>query len=104
MQKAHPGLGIKNRFNVPDCPERVHWDEAFALEAGAPGAYDYGQARCPWLTHQLTHWRGCDGFLVKSKCQIRRQHTAGDVLFLDGPRKANSVENDTHYGNNTHKA
>ncbi|MDP9140801.1 MAG: MaoC family dehydratase N-terminal domain-containing protein, partial [Pseudomonadota bacterium] len=35
----HPGLGIKNRFNVPDCPERVHWDEAFALEVGAPGAY-----------------------------------------------------------------
>ncbi len=34
----HPGLGIKNRFNVPDCPERVHWDEAFALEVGAPGA------------------------------------------------------------------
>ena len=27
MQSKHPGLGIKNRFNVPDCPERVHWDE-----------------------------------------------------------------------------
>jgi len=38
-QAKHPGLGIRNRFNVPDCPERVHWDEAFALEVGAPGAY-----------------------------------------------------------------
>ena len=52
MQQKHPGLGIKNRFNVPDCPERVHWDEAFALEVGAPGAYDYGPERCSWLTHQ----------------------------------------------------
>ena len=24
---AHPGLGIKNRFGIPDCPERVHWEE-----------------------------------------------------------------------------
>ncbi|MET0389244.1 MAG: MaoC family dehydratase N-terminal domain-containing protein, partial [Polyangiales bacterium] len=37
----HAGLGIKNRFNIPDCPERVHWDEAFAREVGVPGAYDY---------------------------------------------------------------
>ena len=26
----HPGLGIKNRFGIPDCPERVHWEEEFA--------------------------------------------------------------------------
>jgi len=38
MIMKHPGLGIKNRFGVPDCPERVHWDEAFALDVGAPGA------------------------------------------------------------------
>ena len=66
MQSKHPGLGIKNRFNVPDCPERVHWDEAFALEVGAPGAYDYGPERCSWLTHHITNWMGDDGFLRKS--------------------------------------
>ncbi|MFT5484530.1 MAG: acyl dehydratase, partial [Halieaceae bacterium] len=66
MQQAHPGLGIKNRFNVPDCPERVHWDEEFALEVGAPGAYDYGPERCSWLTHHLTNWMGDDGFLAQS--------------------------------------
>ena len=27
---AHPGLGIKNRFGIPDCPERVHWEDEFA--------------------------------------------------------------------------
>ena len=26
-EHKHPGLGIKNRFGIPDCPERVHWDE-----------------------------------------------------------------------------
>jgi acyl dehydratase len=83
MQTKHPGLGIKNRFNVPDCPERVHWDEDFALMVGAPGAYDYGPERCSWLTHQITNWMGDSGFLRQSKCQIRRHNPDGDVLFID---------------------
>jgi acyl dehydratase len=84
MQQAHPGLGIRNRFNVPDCPERVHWDEAFALEVGAPGAYDYGPERCSWLTHHVTNWIGDDGFLTRSKCQIRRHNPDGDAMYIDG--------------------
>ena len=84
MQQAHPGLGIKNRFNIPDCPERVHWDEDFALEVGAPGAYDYGPERCSWLTHHATNWMGDDGFLRKASCQIRRHNPDGDVIFIDG--------------------
>ena len=24
------GLGIANRFGIPDCPERVHWEPEFA--------------------------------------------------------------------------
>jgi acyl dehydratase len=84
MQQAHPGLAIKNRFNVPDCPERVHWDEAFALEVGAPGAYDYGPERCSWLTHHMTNWIGDQGFLRSSSCQIRRHNPDGDVMFIDG--------------------
>ncbi|WP_420145569.1 FAS1-like dehydratase domain-containing protein [Sphingobium sp.] len=84
MFAKHPGLGIPNRFNVPDCPERVHWDEAFALEVGAPGAYDYGPERCSWLTHHITNWAGDDGFLRKSKCQVRRHNPDGDVIFIDG--------------------
>ena len=96
MQEAHPGLGIKNRFNVPDCPERVHWDEDFALEVGAPGAYDYGPERCSWLTHHLTNWMGDDGFLRKSKCQIRRHNPDGDVLFIDGVVSRKWVEDGKH--------
>ena len=84
MQQAHPGTGIKNRFNVPDCPERVHWDEDFALQVGAPGAYDYGPERTSWLTHHCTNWMGDDGFLSKHKSQIRRHNPDGDVIFIKG--------------------
>lgn len=81
---AHPGVGIKNRFGIPDVPERVHWEEDFALEVGAPGAYDYGPERNSWLTHHLTNWMGDDGFLRKSKCQVRRHNPEGDMLFIKG--------------------
>ena len=80
----HRGLGIPNRFNVPDCPERVHWEEEFAHKVGAPGAYDYGPERCSWLTHHLTNWCGDDGFLQQSSCKIRRHNPAGDALFITG--------------------
>jgi acyl dehydratase len=80
----HPGLGIPNRFGIPDCPERVHWEQDFALMVGAPGAYDYGPERCSWLTHHLTNWMGDDGFLRKASCKIRRHNSEGDMLFIDG--------------------
>jgi hypothetical protein len=78
----HPGLGIPNRFNIPDCPERVHWEPEFALMVGAPGAYDYGPERCSWLTHQLTNWMGDDGFLRHATSKIRRHNPEGDVLLI----------------------
>jgi acyl dehydratase len=80
----HRGLGIKNRFGIPDCPERVHWEPEFALMVGAPGAYDYGPERCSWLTHHLTNWMGDDGFLRRASCKIRRHNPEGDLLFIDG--------------------
>ncbi len=84
MIHAHPGLGIRNRFNIPDCPERVHWEEEFAHMVGAPGAYDYGPERCSWLTHHMTNWIGDDGFLRSSSCKIRRHNPVGDVLYIKG--------------------
>ena len=80
----HPGLGVANRFNIPDCPERVHWENDFATEVGAPGAYDYGPERCSWLIHHLTNWIGDDGFLKAANCRIRRHNPEGDTLFIDG--------------------
>ncbi|MCX4177755.1 MULTISPECIES: FAS1-like dehydratase domain-containing protein [Paraburkholderia] len=93
---AHPGVGIKNRFGIPDCPERVHWEEEFALRVGAPGAYDYGPERCSWLTHHLTNWMGDDGFLRSANCKIRRHNPEGDMLFIKGRVKRKFVESGRH--------
>ena len=81
---AHPGLGIPNRFGIPDCPERVHWEPEFALMVGVPGAYDYGPERCSWLTHHATNWMGDDGFLRGASCKIRRHNPEGDLLRITG--------------------
>jgi acyl dehydratase len=94
--QRHPGLGIPNRFGIPDCPERVHWDHEFAVEVGAPGAYDYGPERCSWLTHQLTNWMGDEGFLRKAECKIRRHNPEGDAVFIDGSVVAKRVEDGRH--------
>ena len=80
----HPQLGVKNRFGIPDCPERVHWENDMATAVGAPGAYDYGPERCSWLTHHLTNWMGDDGFLRSAYCEIRRHNPEGDTLFISG--------------------
>jgi acyl dehydratase len=80
----HPGLGIPNRFGIPDCPERVHWEDDFAKMVGAPGAYDYGPERCSWLTHHLTNWMGDEGTLRRATSKIRRHNPEGDTLFIDG--------------------
>ena len=80
----HPGLGIKNPYGIPDCPERVHWDEEFAKKVGTPGAYDYGPERTSWLTHHLTNWQGDAGFLRSHKSEIRRHNPEGDAIWIDG--------------------
>lgn len=94
--QQHPGLGIPNRFGIPDCPERVHWEQEFALMVGAPGAYDYGPERCSWLTHHLTNWMADDGFLRAASCKIRRHNPEGDLLFIDGKVVRKYVEDGRH--------
>ena len=96
MIHRHKGLGIPNRFGIPDCPERVHWEPEFAHMVGAPGAYDYGPERCSWLTHHMTNWMGDDGFLRRATCKIRRHNPEGDLLFIDGKVTAKRVENGRH--------
>jgi acyl dehydratase len=94
--QAHPGLGIRNRFNIPDCPERVHWEPEMALMVGAPGAYDYGPERCSWLTQHLTDWIGDAGFLMRATSKLRRHNPEGDLLFIDGAVTGKRVENGRH--------
>lgn len=83
LQSRHPATGIKNRFGIPDCPERVHWEEEFAQKVGAPGAYDYGPERCSWLSHAVTNWIGDDAELTHLYSEIRRHNPEGDLLTID---------------------
>ncbi|MGB1880366.1 MAG: FAS1-like dehydratase domain-containing protein [Gammaproteobacteria bacterium] len=84
LQMRHPAAGIKNRFGIPDCPERVHWEEEFARKVGAPGAYDYGPERCSWMSHAITNWIGDDAMLRRLYCEVRRHNLEGELLTIDG--------------------
>lgn len=95
--KAHRGLGIKNKYGIPDCPERVHWEDEFATRVGAPAAYDYGPERCSWMTHHLTNWMGDTGFLRSCYTEIRRHNPVGDMLFIDGTVKRKFIEDGLGY-------
>ncbi len=82
--RRHPALAIANEQNVPEPPERVHWDSAFARQVGVPAAYDYGPERVAWMGHLLTNWIGDDGFLCELYVEIRRHNMVGDTTWCRG--------------------
>jgi acyl dehydratase len=92
----HPGLGIPNRFGIPDCPERVHWEEDFAHVVGTPGAYDYGPERCSWLTHHITNWMSDDAWLRRATSKIRRHNPEGDTLTFGAKVVGKRMEAGAH--------
>ena len=96
LQK-HPGLGIANKFGIPDVPERVHWEDDLATLVGTPAAYDYGPERCSWMTHHLTNWMGDSGFLRRIEVKIRRHNPVGDTLYIDGEVVRIFAEEGAHY-------
>lgn len=97
MIRRHPGLGLMNKYGIPDCPERVHWEPELAHKVGVPGAYDYGPERCSWLSHALTNWIGDDGMLHKLYCEIRRHNPEGDTLYINGRVTGKHVSDGKHY-------
>ena len=90
--RRHSGLGIADRFGIPDVPERVHWDDDLARAVGTPRAYDYGPERSSWLTHHLTDWMGDNGFLVDHATRIRRHNPVGDIVTIVGEVTAVDVD------------
>jgi acyl dehydratase len=103
LQK-HPGLGIPNKFGIPDVPERVHWEDDLATLVGTPAAYDYGPERCSWMTHQLTNWMGDDGFLRHIEVKIRRHNPVGDTLYINGEVTRIFGEGGAHYAEISQRA
>ncbi|HUY27985.1 MAG TPA: MaoC family dehydratase N-terminal domain-containing protein [Candidatus Binataceae bacterium] len=95
--KKHPGLGVPNKFGIPDIPERVHWEDDLAILVGTPAAYDYGPERCSWMTHHLTNWIGDAGFLSHIEVQIRRHNPVGDTIYINGEVKRMFADGGAHY-------
>ncbi len=96
MMDKHPGLGIPNAYNIPDVPERVHWEEELAKAVGTPGAYDYGPERISWMSHMMTNWIGDDGFLKKLDAKVVRHNPEGDFITITG-KVANKYQSGTDY-------
>jgi acyl dehydratase len=96
LQK-HPGLGIPNKFGIPDVPERVHWEDDLARLVGTPAAYDYGPERCSWMSHHLTDWMGDSGFLRHLEVRIRRHNPVGDTLYISGEVVRTFAQDGAHY-------
>jgi acyl dehydratase len=96
LMRRHPGLGIPNAYNVPDVPERVHWEEELAKAVGTPGAYDYGPERISWMGHALTNWIGDDGFLHQLDAKIVRHNPEGDFITINGRVTKKYQDGDKH--------
>ncbi|MBI2864932.1 MAG: MaoC family dehydratase N-terminal domain-containing protein [Chloroflexi bacterium] len=96
MIKRHPGLPIRNRLNVPDCPEGVHMVSETAGAIGIPGWYDYGPQRVAWAAHLVANWMGDDGWLKELDVQVRRPNIEGDVQWYRGQVSRKWQEGDEH--------
>ena len=82
--KRHPDLPIRNRLNVPDCPEAVHMLSDTAKAIGVPRLYDYGPQREGWFGQLVTNWMGDAGFLKRITGQYRSHVYLSDVVRLGG--------------------
>jgi len=96
MFAEHRGLGIPNAYNIPDVPERVHWEEELAKAVGTPGAYDYGPERVSWMGHIMTNWIGDDGFLHRLDAKVVRHNPEGDFLIIRGTVVKKYIKGDQH--------
>jgi len=62
--RRFPGANIlDSETNVPDVPERAHWDTLVANSLGWPRGYDFGQQVLCALGQLVTNWMGDDALL-----------------------------------------
>jgi acyl dehydratase len=81
----HPKLFVPNEQGVPEPPQRIHWDSAFAQKTlGLPGAYDLGLGRLAWMYHSVTDWMGDDSVVRMLDVEFRGFLYLGDVTWCCG--------------------
>ena len=83
-RKSTPGLYTRNKLNVWDIVQRMHWEEDWAHKVGAATVYDYGAIRETFLGHLVTNWMGDDAWLRRLHVQHRKFNFAGDTNWLLG--------------------
>jgi acyl dehydratase len=83
-RKSTPGLYTRNKLNVWDIVQRMHWEEDWAQKVGAATVYDYGAIRETFLAHLVTNWMGDDAWLRRLHVQHRKFNFAGDTNWLLG--------------------
>jgi acyl dehydratase len=88
-----PKFYINNAAGIPDCAQRLHWENEWSQSIGNPMAYDYGVMRECWLTHYVTDWIGDDGWLVRQHDEMRKFNYIGDTQFITGEVVGKRIEN-----------
>jgi acyl dehydratase len=83
-RKKMPAFYGKNEFGAWDVMQRLHWDPIFAQAIGNPTTYDYGNMRGCWVGHYLTNFVGDDGWVYRTKVDLRKFNFVGDVTWIEG--------------------
>ena len=83
--RMYPGVVVQDEtHNVPDFPERAHWDESFVREIGFPTGYDIGTQRISWFAHLLTDWIGDTGSVLALDVRLVEPNWMWDTTTLHG--------------------
>jgi len=91
-RKKMPGFYGKNEWGGWDVMQRLHWDPLFAQAIGNPTTYDYGNMRGCWVSHYLTNFAGDDGWVQRTKHDLRKFNFVGDVTWITGTIVSKEVD------------
>ena len=81
-RRRRPGFYDRNASHAFDARERLHWDDAYAIAHGHPGAYDYSHTRLLWAMHLITDWMGDDAELREINFEQLANNYVGDTHWL----------------------
>jgi len=79
-----PRFWTKDTRGVWDVVQRLHWEQDWATEVGAPFRYDYGFMRTAWMIQAATDWMGDDAFLWRFWNRLDRFNFIGDTTWVQG--------------------